>query len=350
MKRDDLAGYTVVLTGATSGVGRATAQAFARQCANLVLAARREAVLEEVAAECQALGAQTLVVPTDVTQPQAVQALARAAAARFGGIDVWVNNVGVGAVGGFVETPLKAHHRVIEANLLGHINGAHTVIPYFIGQKSGTLINMISLGAWAAAPYAAAYSASKFGLRGFSEALRGEMSRWSNIHVCDVYPAFLDTPGVSHAANYTGRRLKPVPPLYDPREAAWAIVSLVKSPRAVTTVGAAAHALRLGHAVAPGMSAWIGARVVERYLKRAESAPRTEGNLFAPSVGAAIDGGHRSGSKQHVPAATDAARDERRIGIGWRALGLAALAGGLLMTIAVAAHEPTRRRVARSTR
>jgi short-subunit dehydrogenase len=320
MKKDDLAGTCVVLTGATSGIGRATALAFARKKANLVLAARREAVLNEVAAECQALGAQTLVVPTDVTQAQAVQALARAAAARFGGIDVWVNNVGVGAVGAFADTPLKAHHRVIESNLIGHINGAHTVIPYFVGQKGGVLVNMISLGAWAASPYAAAYSASKFGLRGFSEALRGEMSRWSDIHVCDVYPAFIDSPGVSHAANYTGRQLKPPPPLYDPREVADAIVSLVRSPRAVTTVGAAAHAVRIGHALSPGLAGWFGAKVVERYLKGAESAPRTDGNLFAPSVGAGIDGGYR-----------EANRKARSAWLPW--LGVF-MAGGLLLGLA----------------
>ncbi len=324
MKRDDLAGYTVVLTGATSGVGRAAAQAFARRRANLVLAARREAVLEEVAAECQALGAQTLVVPTDVTQAQQVQALARATAARFGGIDVWVNNVGVGAVGSFTDTPLKAHHRVIESNLIGQLNGAHTVLPYFIGQKSGVLVNMISLGAWAATPYAAAYSASKFGLRGLSEALRGEVSRWPDIHVCDVYPALLDTPGLSHAANYTGRRLRPPPPLYDPRQAADAIVALVKAPRDVTTVGAAAHALRIGHALSPGLAGWIGAKVVERYLKRAESAPRTDGNLFTPSIGAAIDGGHRQ------PKAVDPHAPLRS---AWPWIGLAALAGGALLAL-----------------
>lgn len=293
MKARNLVGQCVVLTGATSGIGRATAVQFARAGADLVLAARRQNVLDEVAAQCQALGAQVLVVPTDVTDERAVRALASAAVARFGGIDVWVNNVGVGAVGSFVQTPLKSHHRVIEANLLGHINGAHAVLPHFIARKSGVLINMISVGAWAAAPYASAYSASKFGLRGFSEALRGELHEWRDIHVCDVYPAFMDTPGVSHAANYTGRRLRPAPPLYDPRLAAAAVVSLAREPRPSATVGSAATAMRLAHWVSPALSAWLGAQAVERGLSSADSAPRTDGNLFAPSVGAGIDGGYR---------------------------------------------------------
>lgn len=293
MKRRELRGRTVVLTGASSGIGRAAALAFAETGAHLVLAARNLAALEEVAEQCRARGAQALVVPTDVTQADQVRALAAAAVERFSAIDVWVNNVGVGAVGAFTETPIEAHRRVIEANLLGHFHGAHAVLRHFMARKQGVLINMISLGAWAAAPYAAAYSASKFGLRGFSEALRGEMSGWPDIHVCDVYPAFMDTPGMAHAANYTGRRIKPAPPLYDPRLAADAIVSLARAPRPSATVGAAATALRAGHAVSPWLSSWIGARVVERYLKQAEVAPKGDGNLYAPSVGNAIDGGFR---------------------------------------------------------
>jgi len=304
MKARNLVGQCVVLTGATSGIGRATAVQFARAGVDLVLAARRQNVLDEVAAQCQALGAQVLVVPTDVTDERAVRALASAAVARFGGIDVWVNNVGVGAVGSFVQTPLRSHHRVIEANLLGHINGAHAVLPHFIARKSGVLINMISVGAWAAAPYASAYSASKFGLRGFSEALRGELHAWRDIHVCDVYPAFMDTPGVSHAANYTGRKLRPAPPLYDPRLAAAAVVALAREPRASVSVGGAAMAMRFAHWLSPSLSAWFGAQAVERGLSGADSAPRSDGNLFAPSVGAGIDGGYRhKAARSAVPTA-----------------------------------------------
>jgi NAD(P)-dependent dehydrogenase (short-subunit alcohol dehydrogenase family) len=194
----------VVITGASSGMGRATALAFAQQRARLVLAARGVEALERVVAQCARMGAQAIAVPTDVTDAKAVRALAGAALRRFGGIDVWINNVGVGAVGRFEATPMEAHRRVVEANLLGHMHGAHAVLPHFRSQRSGVLINMISLGGWVATPYAGAYTASKFGLRGFSASLRQELARHRDIHVCGVFPAIVDTPGLEHGAHVTG--------------------------------------------------------------------------------------------------------------------------------------------------
>lgn len=117
-------------------------------------------------------------------------------------------------------TPMKSHEQVIKANLIGHMNDAHAVLPFFLRQGCGVFINMISLGGFAAASYAAAYSASKFGLKGFSEALRAELSEFPHIHICDIYPAFVDTPGISHGANYVGRELTAPPPVYDARKVA----------------------------------------------------------------------------------------------------------------------------------
>ncbi|HJU20618.1 MAG TPA: SDR family oxidoreductase [Stellaceae bacterium] len=282
----------VVITGASSGVGRAAALTFARQGARLALAARRMELLERLAAECEALGAQAIAVPTDVGDSEAMRRLADTAAARLGPIRVWINNAGVGAVGSYGETPIAAHRRVIETNLLGAMNGAHAVLPQFFAERRGVLINTLSLGAWAAAPYAAAYATSKFGLRGFSESLRAELGSWPDIHVCDLFPSFLDTPGIAHGANYTGRALQPAPPVYDPQRVADAMFRLVLRPRPTVAVGMPARLARLAHALAPGITGWTTARFLELYLHRAAAAPVTEGNLFQPvPEGSTIRGG-----------------------------------------------------------
>jgi NAD(P)-dependent dehydrogenase (short-subunit alcohol dehydrogenase family) len=284
----------IVITGASSGIGRATALAFAREGARLVLAARGRDALDVVQRECARLGTESLVVPTDVTDAKAVQALADAALSRFGEIDVWINNVGVGAVGRFDVVPIEAHRRVIETNLLGHMHGAYAVLPYFRRRRRGTLINMISVGGWASAPYAAAYTASKFALRGLSESLRAELSSFDDIHVCEVYPTFVDTPGVSHGANYTGKRIKPPPPLVDPRTVADTLVELSKTPRPSVSIGSVAWPARLAHTVAPDLVGRMSTWLADIAFRRAHPSPISDGNLFAPSQGHAIDGGYRA--------------------------------------------------------
>src|SRR5690606_29452779 len=132
---------------------------------------------------------------------------AEEAARRLGGIDVWVNNAGVGAVGRFEEIPLEAHRRTIETNLMGYLHGAHAALPFMLRQGRGVIVNNVSIGGFVPTPYAASYGASKFGARAFSNALRQEL-KGTGIQVCAVYPFFMDTPGVQHGANYTGRKLQ----------------------------------------------------------------------------------------------------------------------------------------------
>ena len=304
----------VVLTGASSGIGHATALAFAQAGARLVLAARGRDALDVVAAQCRRLGADTLVVPTDVTDAKAVGALADEAAARFGHIDVWINNVGIGAVGRFDETPIAAHRRVIETNLMGQVNGAHAVLPYFRRDGAGVLINMVSAGGWTATPYAAAYAASKFALRGFSEALRAELRDSPQVHVCEVYPTLVDTPGLSHGANYTGRQVRPFPPLVDPHRVAAALVRLSRRPRRSVWIGSLALPARLANALMPDLAARLLKILFDVGLAKSSPARLTTGNLFDPSGDAEVSGGYR---RPWQPGALAGAASVGVLALGW---------------------------------
>jgi short-subunit dehydrogenase len=288
---------TVVITGASSGIGRAAALAFAREGSRLVLAARGKDELEHVARQCMELGAKALGVPTDTSDPDAIRDLAqRAAAFGNGRIDVWVNNAGVAAFGRFLEVPVEAHEQVIRTNLLGYLYGAHAVLRQFREQGDGVLINVVSMAAFAPTPLASSYSASKSGNRGFFEALRTEIAGSDpNIHICDLYPAFVDTPILEHTANYEGKKINPVPPVVAVDEVAARIVSIAKRPRASTPIGAAFPVATLFHAALPGIFRWSVGNAARIYLALAPEDRRTEAGLYAASPGSHdTEGGLRS--------------------------------------------------------
>ncbi len=310
----------VVITGASSGIGAATALAFARNGARLVLGARGRAGLDDIAERCRAAGGEAHVRIIDVTDAGAVAQLAAEARDTLGGIDLWFSNVGVGVVGRYEDVPIADHAHVVAANLISHMNDAHAVLPIFLAQDHGTFVNMISVGGFVATPYAAAYSASKFGLRGFSEALRGELSKHPGIHVCDVYPTFVDTPGIDHAANYTGAKLSLPPGSLAPESVAKAIVRLADRPRNTTVVGAPAIALKLSQFVVPNLSAAMMNGFMDRWSDKAERGEDGSGALFAPPAGpSGIEGGRRHPQRRRKAAALGVAAGLATVGaLLWR--------------------------------
>lgn len=288
----DLRNKVVVITGASSGAGKAIALEFATYGVKLVLAARRNDALHEVAEECRSIGAITETLEMDTRISQDMQVLAKTAYEFGGSIDVWINNAGVLAAGALEDVPAIVNENVIRTNLLGYMNGAQEALPYFKIQGHGILINNISVGGWLPVPYATAYSASKFGLRGFSEALKGEVSNYPNIHIVDIFPSFLDTPGIQHAANYTGKVLKPAPPILDPRKVARAVVRLARRPQSRKTIGVPSFLLRFGYAMFPKLTRNITGAVIRKYLAQADEIEHTTGNVLKPvEFGTSIHGG-----------------------------------------------------------
>jgi NAD(P)-dependent dehydrogenase (short-subunit alcohol dehydrogenase family) len=184
----------VVITGASSGIGRAAALRIARHGGSLALCGRSSEPLEAVARECEAAGAAVHFQPLDVADEAAVEAFAAASVERFGRLDVWVNNAGVIAYGEFLEIPSDVFRQVIETNLMGQIHGARAALRRFREQGSGVLIGMSSVWGRVSSPQVAPYIASKSAVRAFAECLRGEFAGEADIHITTMSPQAVDTP------------------------------------------------------------------------------------------------------------------------------------------------------------
>jgi len=285
--RPDLSDKVMVLTGASSGIGLATARAAAAGGLRLVLAARGADALEQVAAELRATGAQVLAVPTDVADPVQVEALADAAVARFGRIDVWVNGAAIGVVGTVDQITAEEFDRVTRVVYLGVVHGCKAAVPRMRAQGGGVVVTIASVLGVRAVPLQAPYVAAKHAVVGFTDALRMELARErSRVRVGLVLPAGIDTPYYDHARSKLGVLPSAPPPVYGPEVVAEAVLDAASAPRSRLFAGGAGRGLDLLGRLSTPLADRVLAgpyRVFERQVSRwpADAAD----NVDAPSAG-----------------------------------------------------------------
>lgn len=240
-----------------------------------------------------------------------MEALAELAVERFGRLDVWVNNAAVGMWARFEEIPLEDFRRVIDTNLFGYVHGARAALPRFREAGRGVLVNNASVLATVSAPYASPYVVSKHGIRGLGMSLRQELALdgAKGIHVCTVMPATIDTPFFQHSANYTGRAVKAMPPVYTPERVARTIVNCARWPRREVFVGNMARLAYQQLKVAPGLTE-RGMRLMtdKQHLYQDRPAPPTPGAIYEPmDDGSEVEGGWQGRRKTRARRLASAA-------------------------------------------
>lgn len=252
----------LVITGASSGIGLATARMAAGRGAKLVLAARSEGALKQLAAEVVRDGGQVVTVVADVSKPEDVASIARAALDRFGGFDTWINNAGVGMYGRLEETPVEDMRKLFDTNLWGTVHGSLEALRY-LKRRGGALINVGSVESHRAVALQGAYAASKAAVRSFTDEFRvGVETEGAPVSVTLVKPGAIDTPFPVNAKNYLASEPQHVPPVYAAETVAEAILHCAQTPtRNIYVGGGGKLQAEMGH-FAPALTDAMMAKLV----------------------------------------------------------------------------------------
>jgi short-subunit dehydrogenase len=272
----------IVITGATSGIGLATARLAAARGARLVLAARSEGALRKLVGEIERLPGQAIPIVADVAVEADVERVATAAAQAFGGFDTWINNAACSAYGSCAEVSVRDMRRIMDTNFWGTVFGSRAACAA-LRHRGGALINVGSIVSDTAVPLQGAYSASKHAIKGWTDALRIELAHdGAPVSVTLVKPSAIDTPYAEHASNYFRDEPTHVPPVYHPRSAARAILYAAEHPIREITVGAAGVALAAAKTVAPSIVDALMSRLLIPGMHSGR-APHGRPSLFTPS-------------------------------------------------------------------
>jgi len=282
----------IVITGASSGIGLATAEAAARAGAKVVLTARNKTALAEAAERISEAGGEAAYVTADVANRSELQRVADRAIERFGGFDTWVNNAGVSIWGRLEEVSDEDHRRLFETNFWGAVNGSLIAVRH-LKQRGGALVNIGSVASDIALPNQGMYSASKHALKGFTDALRVELEEENApVTVTLIKPGSIDTPFPQHAKNYGEKEPQLPAPVYPPEDVANAVLYAAQhGPRDLYVGGGGRFASAI-RTVAPSATDWVSANVLSGQSYRDEPAHDRSGSLFQSESRGEVRGSH----------------------------------------------------------
>jgi short-subunit dehydrogenase len=322
-----LAGKVIAITGASAGVGRATAQCFARSGASLALLARDSASLNETKAEMEMTGASAMALPVDVADAKALFAAAQQIEASMGSIDVWINNAMLTVFSPLRDMTPDEFRRVTEVTYLGFVHGTMVALHHMRTRNRGVIVQVGSALAYRGIPLQAAYCGAKHAIRGFTDSLRAELlHEGSSIDLVMVQLPAMNTPQFDWARTHMSHEPRPVPPVIQPEVAANAIFKAALKPRRELWLGLTTAKIILANTVLPGL--------LDRYLARraygAQSTSRRapkdrKDNLFAPVPN--LHRTHGSFSEEASMSAVALTGRSARLGIALLGLGLAIAAG-----------------------
>jgi NAD(P)-dependent dehydrogenase (short-subunit alcohol dehydrogenase family) len=245
----------VVVVGASSGIGREAARAFALRGARVVAAARSTEDLASLVEEIREQGGEAIAVTTDVSRYEEVERLASAAVDAFGRIDTWIHLASIMLYAKLSDTTPDEFRRIVEVDLLGQAHGAMAALPWLRREGRGALIHVSSVEALRALPYQAAYAAAKHGVKGMLEALRLELRQDGvPISVTNVMPSSIDTPAFEKARTKLGVEPRGIPPLYPPELVVRALLHAAEHPQRDVIVGASGRLLAFVQALSPRLT------------------------------------------------------------------------------------------------